>query len=255
LGIPGRAIPLVLCWPPFAEAVLGGNVQVFLFAAFVALFFDRGSLSRTAGTEGGPQPLAFAGDPRNSNRPAVVDGLLGAIVPAFKLSQPHSWLALLRRRPGAAAAGLLVVGVIAGASVPILGIDLWRSWLEQLGRASDPGWPLTGLSLARGLPAVAQLAIALGTGLACLRVPVARLGAWTGLLTVLGGPSLRMFGLLFALPAFLLVRREIALVGAFLVTTYTFEGIWIGVLVVTGALALAERYPALREPARDLVVT
>jgi hypothetical protein len=248
LGIPGRGIPLVLCWPPFAEAILGGNVQVFLFAAFVTVFFDRDARGKTIGIDEGQRALALARDPRTSNRPRVVDGLLAGIVPAFKLSQPHSWLALLRRRPGAAAAGLLVLGVVAGVSVPIFGIDLWRSWLEQLGRASDPGWPLAGFSLARGLPGVAQLAIALGTGLACLRVPIARLGAWTGLLTVLGGPSLRMFGLLFALPAFLVVRREIALVGAFLVATYTFEGVWMGVLLVTAAFALAERYPALREP-------
>ena len=65
----------------------------------------------------------------------------------------------------------------------------------------------------------------------------------------------RKRALLFALPAFLVVRREIALIGAFLVATYTFEGIWIGVLLVTAALGLAERYPALREPGRDLVVT
>lgn len=255
LGIPGRWIPLVLCWPPFAEGLLGGNAQVFLFAAFVAVFFngedgeDGEDSSATAGLRNGDhvaRPLPR--DPRTSNRLAIVDGILAGIVPALKLSQPHPWLALLRRRRRAALAGLLVLGALAGMSVPILGTDLWRSWFEQLGRASDPAWPLAGNSLARGLPASAQIAIAFGTGLACLRVPVARLGVWTGLLTVLGAPSLRMFGVLFALPAFLVVRREIGLVCAFMVATYTFEGLWLGVLLVTAALLLAERFPVLREP-------
>lgn len=252
LGIPGRWIPLVLCWPPFAEGILGGNVQVFLFAAFVAVFWDRASERGDEGQAGGSHPSgSLPRDPRASSRPGVIDGVLAGVVPSFKLSQPHPWLALLRRRPASAFAGLLVLGGIAGASIPLLGVDLWRAWLEQLGRASDPAWPLAGASLAHGLPAAAQLAVAFGTGLLCLRVPVRRLGAWTGLLTVIGAPSLRVFGVLFALPAFLVVRREIALVGAFLVATYTVKGLWIALLFVTAALVLIERYPALREPAVD----
>jgi len=252
LGIPGRWIPLVLCWPPFAEGILGGNVQVFLFAAFVAVFWAP-TPGRRAATPGGrgQQGVSMPRDPRTSHRPAVIDGVLAGIVPAFKASLPHPWLALLRRRPAAALAGLLVLGGIAGASIPLLGVDLWRAWFEQLGRAIDPAWPLAGASLAHGLPAAAQLAIAFGTGLVCLRVPVGRLGAWTGLLTVLGAPSLRMFGVVFALPAFLVIRREVALVCAFLVATYTFKGLWMGVLLLTAALVLAERYPALREPVVD----
>ena len=31
-------VPLILAWPPFAEGILGGNVQVLLVAAFVAVF-------------------------------------------------------------------------------------------------------------------------------------------------------------------------------------------------------------------------
>jgi hypothetical protein len=252
LGVPGRWIPLVLCWPPFAEGILGGNVQVFLFAAFVAVFWDRADTRGAADpSDGGHPGRSQPRDPRISARPAVIDGLMAGIVPALKASLPHPWLALLRRRPSAALAGLLVLGGVAVASIPLLGVDSWRAWLDQLGRASDPSSPLAGASLAHGLPAAAQLAIDLGTGLVCFRVPVARLGAWTGLLTVLGAPSLRIFGVLFALPAFLVVRREIALVCAFLVATYTFKGLWMGVLLLTTALVLAERYPALREPEVD----
>ncbi len=256
LGIAGRWIPLVLLWPPFAEGILGETSRSSLFGAFVAVFWDPAGRAAVANTNRGVGDrlrTSRSRDPRSSTRPAVADGLLAGLVPALKASLPHPWFALLRRRPSAALTGALVLGVIVGGSIPFLGLGLWRSWLDQLGRASDPSWPLAGASLAHGLPAIVQFAIALGTGLLCFRVPVASLGAWTGLLTVLGAPSLRMFGVLFALPAFLTVRREIALVGAFLVATYTFKGLWMGVLLVTAALVLAGAVPGdARARARKL---
>src|SRR6478752_140117 len=39
LGIPWIWLPVVLTWPPFAEAIFGANVQMLLFAAFVFLFY------------------------------------------------------------------------------------------------------------------------------------------------------------------------------------------------------------------------
>lgn len=116
-------------------------------------------------------------------------------------------------------------------------------------RAADPAWALGGASLSAGQPALVGLAVVLATTLLCLVVPLARLGAWTGLLTVLGAPSLRMFGVLFAVPAMLVIRRELALAAAALIATYTLQGLWLGLFLVLGALALAERYPAFREPA------
>lgn len=238
LGVPWTAVPLALLWPPFAEAILGGNVQLLLVAGFVVVFFGR---SRAPW-----QPEAR--DPAVAERPAVVDGTLAALIPALKVSQPHAWVALLRRRPAAALAGLAVVAGVALVTLPLVGLDLWWAWVEQLQRAGDPGWELGGASLAAGLPPVVGLAIAGGTTLACLVVPLARLGAWTGILTVVGAPSLRMFGVLFALPAMLLVRREVALVAAALIASYTLEGLWLGLGAALAALALAERYPVLREP-------
>ena len=38
LGGAWLLVPLILAWPPFAEGILGGNVQVLLVAAFVAVF-------------------------------------------------------------------------------------------------------------------------------------------------------------------------------------------------------------------------
>jgi hypothetical protein len=238
LGAPFPVAPLLLLWPPFAEAILGGNVQVVLVAGFALLFF--GSPDRPWR----PAPR----DPAIADRPAVVDGVLGAAIPALKLSQPHAWVALLRRRPRAAFAGLAVVAGIALATLPLVGPDLWVAWAEQLRRAADPAWSLAGASLTAGLPALAGLGLAAVTALLCLVVPLARLGAWTGILTVVGAPSLRIFGVLFALPAMLTIRREIALSAAALIASYTLQGLWLGLFLVLGTLLIAERYPALREP-------
>jgi hypothetical protein len=238
LGVPWLAAPLVLLWPPFAEAILGGNVQLLLVAGFVLLFFERPSRAWT------PAPR----DPAIADRPALIDGVLGAAIPAFKLSQPHAWVALLRRRPVAAFAGLAVFGAIALATLPLVGLDLWLAWMEQLRRAADPAWPLAGASLTAGMPAYVVLGVAAGTALICLVVPLARLGAWTGMLTVVGAPSLRMFGILFAAPAMLTIRRELALIAAALIASYTLEGLWLGLFLVLGAMLAAERYPAVREP-------
>ena len=238
LGVPWAAVPLVLLWPPFAEAILGGNVQVLLAAAFVLLFF-RAPVRPWAPS---------ARDPASADRPAGADGVLGAAIPALKLSQPHAWVALLRRRPKAALAGLVVVAALAVVSLPLVGIDAWVAWTEHLRRAGDPAWPIAGASLAAGMPAVVGLAVAALTAGLCLLVPVARLGAWTGILTVVGAPSLRMFGVLFALPAMLTIRRELALLAAAMIATYTLEGLWMGLSLVLGTLLVAERYPVLREP-------
>ena len=37
LGVPWRAVPVVLCWVPFSEGLVGGNAQVLLVAGFVGL--------------------------------------------------------------------------------------------------------------------------------------------------------------------------------------------------------------------------
>ena len=59
-------------------------------------------------------------------------------------------------------------------------------------------------------------------------------------------PNLHAFTGLFALPAMLLVRREIALVAVIGMASYTAPGWWIGVASVAIALALSGRFPGLR---------
>ena len=73
--------------------------------------------------------------------------------------------------------------------------------------------------------------------------------AWIGLLSVRGTPSLHPFGLLFLLPATLVIRREIAFVAAMLIATTTYEGSWAGIVPVTVALVGAARCQGLAEPA------
>jgi Glycosyltransferase family 87 len=237
LGVPARfAAPLML-WPPFFEGLLGGNLQVLLVAGFVAVFFDR------ARADWRPEPR----DPARGDRPPAVDGVLAAAIATLKISQPHAWLGLFRRRPGAAVAGLGVVAAAAVATLPFVGLSSWPRWVEQLGRAFDPKWGVGGSSLAAGAPpevAVAVLLVSLGL---CLAAPRGRIGAWVGVLTILGAPSLRMFGLLFAVPAMLVIRRELALIAAAFIATYSELGLWLGIFLVAGSLFLADHFSALRE--------
>ncbi len=77
LGIPWIWLPLVLLWPPFAEAIFGANIQMALFAAFVVLFYRAGAAPWS------PPPRDVA-DPAES---APLVGGLATIVGAVKVSQ------------------------------------------------------------------------------------------------------------------------------------------------------------------------
>jgi hypothetical protein len=168
---------------------------------------------------------------------------------AIKPSQAHPWVLVLRRRPRAALLGLIGVCLVVVASVALNGPNLWLDWLAQLGRASDPAWVYGGAGLTRGLPAGAGLVLAAITMLAAFALPRRGAPAWLGILMIVGSPSLRMFGLLTLLPAMLAVRREVALVAALCIATYTLVGLWLGVALVTGTLAIGTRWPAWLEPA------
>ena len=128
------------------------------------------------------------------------------------------------------------------------GIGVWTDWLTQLRLASDPAWHAGGIALTRYLPNGLGLAIAI----ACLAivpfVPWRVAGAWIGLLSVVGALSLHTFGLLFLLPAMLLIRREISLIAAILIATYTLEGTWAAILICAISFSLSSRWAILREP-------
>jgi Glycosyltransferase family 87 len=246
LAFPLAWWPFVLAWSPFAEGIIGGNVQIPAFACFVALFWRRSG-----------QPDRFRPTERNVaevDESAVRLGLLSATIGALKVSQLQPWLFLARHRPAAAAVGAAAVIGIVALSLPLTGANLWLDWLAQLGRATDPAWELSGIALSRFTPPGVGLIVMLLATLAVVVIPN-RTGAaaWIGLLSVWGTPSLHPFGLLFLLPAMLVIRREIALVAAMLIGTTTYEGSWAGIILVTVAYVGTVRFRGLAEPApRDL---
>ncbi len=220
LGFGPVLAGLVLLWPPYLEALMGGNIQILLFGAFAALLYrDGGQL-----------------DPRDRERPAVVEGVLGAFVAAVKVSQVQAWIYVLRRRPPAAMIGLAVFALVALVMLPLVGIHLWFDWLAQAGRAGDPKWPAIGFPLSRYLGQPVGLALTVMSVVAVFFVPPRQAGAWIGILMVLGAPSLHIFGLLFLLPAMRLVRREIGLLAAILVATYAHVFIWAAVAMLALSL-------------------
>ncbi len=241
LAVPWGWLPLVLLWPPYFEALLGGNSQVLLFGAFVALLYGRATAS--------PPWRAVGRDPATADRPAVVDGLLGAISGAVKVSQVQPWVYLLRRRPVAAVLGAVVVGLVVAATVLLTGVSAWSDWLAQLARASDPAWPLVGSSYLQYLPGPLAWAIVLATTVLAFVVPPRHAAAWLGILMIAGNPSLRIFSMLYLLPGLLVVRTEVALLAALLVASYFPPAIWLAGALVTGALWLGGSRPWLITPA------
>ncbi len=234
LGFGPWVAAFALCWPPFAEAILGGNIQVLLFAAFAALMYRAGTQL----------------DPATRDRPAVVDGLLAAFVGALKVSQVHAWFYVLRRRPAAAVIGLAPFAAIALATLPLVGFDTWVDWASQAGRSGDPSWEPVGAPLSIFIGQPLALAMSVVSILAILVVPPRQAGAWVGILTLIGAPSLHMFGLLFLLPAMRVVRRDVALAAAILVASYDAVAIWVAVSMVAWTLAAGYRWPRLWEAGR-----
>lgn len=234
LGVPARWIPAVLVWPPFAEPLIGGNVQILLFAAFVALYWSS----------------SHGGVGRDIADPTERDsriGLKAGAIMFLKIGQFQPLLHVGRWRWKAAMLAVAMAGGFAFVTLPLVGPEAWGDWLEQLLRATNGDWLLGGFALPRLLPGIGLVISAM----ACLGVLFLRTrdaGAAIGILSVIGAPSLYIFGLLFILPAMLRVRREVALVAAILVATYTYAGAWAAVVLVALAYAAASRLPALREP-------
>ncbi len=241
LAVPWPVIPIAFLWPPFFEGLITGNVQLFLFVAFAALFWDGR----------GARPFSPRRRDIKNPEPAkgFLNGLAATAVGAVKISQVHAWLYLFRVRPADAARAGMIVVLIALLTLPMVGVDSWFSWFAQLQRAADPNWIAIGapLSVIVGpLPAFAVTA----SSIAAIRfIDHARAGAWIGLLIVLGSPSVHTHTFLFMLPAILLVRREIGLTALILIATGNPIAIWLGVAAVGWSLAAGSVWPALYEPA------
>jgi hypothetical protein len=235
LALPWWIVPIVLAWPPFAEALLGGNIQVPLFAAFVAVVYRGG------GAAFRPRPR----DPADADRPAVADGLLATVIGAIKVSLAHTWLFLLRRRPRAALLGAAVVIGFGLATLPLVGIDRWADWIGQAGKSGDPAWQAVGWPLSKAIGRVPGLIVTALSLAAVFVIPVGRAGGWLGILSIVGAPSLHIFGLIFLIPAMLEIRRDIAVVAALAIATYTDLGLIIGTILLSSAFALSGRVPLL----------
>jgi hypothetical protein len=240
LGIPAVFVPLVLMARPFSEGILAGNVQVILFAGFVLAFFA----ARDRAADWRPVPSDPA-DPRVSSR---TPGVVSAGIAALKPTQPHAWMYLLLHRPRRAVVGGATVALVLVATLPFTGLGLWADWLDQLRLASWNGGPagLAIASFAGWLPGVALF----GASLVALRhVPRTQAGVWVGVATVLGALSLHGHVFTYLVPAWLVIRREVALVAALFGASLTARGLWAGAFIVIAAVFLSTVVPALREPA------
>ncbi len=244
LAISWRAMPLVLLWAPLLDGIWGGNVQLFLFAAFVAVFWKA------------PQHHDHHPEPRDLDIREMVTphlGRLAAAVASFKVTQAQAWLAILGRSPRAALLGLVPWVLLVVVTLPWVGVDLYRAWLEQAARASDPTWPAMGPSLLVYLPGIVFGGLTLASFGLALWIRGWDTGIWLGLLILLVTPNMHVQSALFLLPAMLRIRLEFALLAAMLTSTHTTEGWWLGIAIVVGAMLAGERLPIMREPRFEAV--
>ena len=219
LAIPWLAVPLVLVWEPMLGSIWGANVQLLLFAAFVAAFWRA------------PVRHDLHPEPRDLERPGAVTPRIGwyaATVASVKATQIHAWLAVAVRSPRAALAGAAPWVVVVAVTLPLVGIGLYADWLAQVGRASDPAWPAMGPSLLKYLPSAVFAAITIASLVIAVRLRGADTGAWLGLLMLVVTPNMHDFTGLFLLPAMLRIRLEFALLAAMLTSTATAEGLVAG---------------------------
>ncbi len=206
VGLSVRWAFAALLWPPFFQGLYVGNVAVPAFALFAgAPWFGAGLV-------------------------------LAAVLKPYS-AVAALWLAR-ERRWGQAGAGLAIAALVVLVTLPLVGIDAWRAWLDGLRwyTVSGPAVPtLLGLSLGVYLPGWLPLVVTvaavvwawLGRGLDGL--------ARFGVATVVGAPSVYAHGFLVALPAFLALRP----VGLWLAVGITSVapglGWWLSIVLVVVA--------------------
>ena len=211
LGFPWRWAVLFLMFPPLVKGIDSGNVANIVFLLFAA------------------GPLAGAG--------LVAGGLfkVQSGIPALWLVRERRWRELF--------AGVGFVIVLAGATLPFVGLDSWRSWIAGLAyrAASQVNVPiLYGLSLAQYVP-TALFVIAAAMAIVAAILVRGRKGlAALGLATVIASPTLWPHGFLLALPA------ALALDATFLwpVLALAVGGAGLWALPLAGTLALVGQWDA-----------
>ena len=232
LAIPWLAIAFVLAWPPFAEGLLTGNVQILGFAAFVALLYER--------ADGRLRQRTFL--PAHD----ALNGVLVGAVGVLKVAQLLSAVYLARRRFQAAVIGLGTLAVLVIVMLPLTGIAIYGDYLAQLQRATDPAWTIGGVAIGRllGLPDVVPMAV--GVAMA-LSVRGRDSAAWLGIALLIATPSAHGYTFLFLLPGLLTIRRDIAIpIAALFIGVYRATDWWIACGLVIVLLIAMTRWPWLR---------
>jgi hypothetical protein len=215
IGLSPRWALAALLWPPFFQGLYVGNVAVPIFGLFAAA-------------------------------PWFGAGLILAAI--FK---PHSGLAALwlvrERRLRPIVGGLVVLCGLAVASLPLVGVDSWRDWVEglRLYAESQEHLPaLVAIGLGAYLPGLLPLfAAAAAVGWAWLargRDGLARFG----IATVVASPSLFTHGFVVALPAFLALRPVALWLAIGITSVAPGLGWWLAVVLVV----VASVVPSLRRP-------
>jgi hypothetical protein len=238
LAIPWPAIPFVLAWPPFLEGLITGNVQVFAFAAFVALFYRPAAEAVGAVGPGVRSPALEQARP-------LPNGLLAAAIGALKVTQLLPLLYLVRREMRAVAVAVLALAVLVLVTLPFTGAAAYGDWLAQLRRAADPAWAPGGLTLGRSLGIPDAPVIVVGVAIAL----VARgreSAAWLGIALLLATTSVHGYTFLFVLPGLLAIRRDLAIPLAALFLGPYPGAWWLAVGLVAAALLCMPRCPWLR---------
>jgi hypothetical protein len=232
LAIPWLAIAFVLAWPPFAEGLITGNIQILSFAAFVALLYEpaRGAMRQ--------RTLLPDGDAPN--------GIVAAAVGVCKITQLLPVLYLARRRFRAAALGVGALAVVCLVTLPLTGLAIYGDWLAQLQRAASPAWTLGGVAIGRRVGIPDALFAVVGIVMA-LSVRGRDSASWLGIALLVATPSVHGYTFLFLLPGLLTVRRDIAIpIAALFIGVYHAEAWWLAAALVAGLLIAMTRWPWLR---------
>ncbi len=232
LGIPWLAIPCVMAWPPFSEALVTGNVQILSFAAFVALLYEP--------ADGGARQRTFV--PSHD----VFNGLLAGAIGVLKVAQMLPVLYLLRRRRRAALISVAALAMLTIALLPLTGVPVYGDWLAQLRRAADPSWTIGGVALGRSVGVPDIVLVACGIALA-LSVRGRDAAAWLGVAMLVATPSVHGYTFLFLVPGLLTIRRDFSFViAAMYLGNYHTDTWWLGWLLVVCCLIAANRWPWIR---------
>lgn len=176
-GVRWTWVPVLLLWPPIVQGLWVGNADMLVLAAFAAAPWY-------------PALLAL---------PPLVKLQLGVT---------GLWLVRERRWRSLGVAAGIVVGLIL-ATLPLVGIGAWVSWLRALVAFSETARnmpPIVGIALARYLPMAVALLLGLLSVGAALRWRGRDGLADLGLASLAVSPTLYPHGFPVGLAAFLRLR-------------------------------------------------